>query len=76
MGAAAFFSGEFQQGGTMDLGLMIGTILVLAILGVGLYMLFKYVPMEPMLQMCIKIFVALCLVYWLLGLVGIVPRFH
>jgi hypothetical protein len=60
----------------MDLGALIGVILVLAILGVGLHLLFTYVPMEPPTKTLIKVIVVLAVILYLLSLVGIVPRFR
>jgi FtsH-binding integral membrane protein len=76
MGSAALFSGQFQQGGIMDLGALIGVILVLAILGLCLHLLFTYVPMEPPIKTLIIIVVVLVVILYLLSLVGIVPRFR
>jgi hypothetical protein len=60
----------------MDLGLLLGTVIVLAIVGVALYLLFAYVPMEPIIKTAIQIIVVLFVVLWILSLIGIVPRFR
>jgi hypothetical protein len=60
----------------MDLGALIGVILVLAVLGVCLHLLFTYVPIEPPIKTLIIIVVVLVVILYLLSLVGIVPRFR
>jgi hypothetical protein len=60
----------------MDLGLLIGTVIVLAIIGVGLYLLFAYVPMDASIKIAIQVIVVLCVILYLLSLVGIVPKFR
>jgi len=59
----------------MDIGTMLGTVIVLAIVGVGLYLLFTKVPMDSTVKVLIQVVVVLFAVLWLLKLVGIVPRF-
>lgn len=60
----------------MDLGLLIGTVIALAVIGVGLWLLFSKVPMDPTIKTAIQVIVVLFVVLWLLSLVGIVPRFR
>lgn len=60
----------------MDLGSLLGAIIVLAIIGVALYLLFLKVPMDPTIKICIQVLVVLFVVLWLLSLVGIVPKFR
>ena len=60
----------------MDLGALVGVIIVLAIIGVCLWLLVTYVPMQPPFPQIIVVIVVLCVVLWLLTLVGIVPRFR
>lgn len=60
----------------MDLGSLIGVIIVLAIIGVAMWLLVTYVPMQPPFPTIIVVIVVLFVVLWLLSLVGIVPRFR
>ncbi len=59
---------------------MIGPIIGLAILGLCLYLLKTYVPMDPAISTLITVVVVLCCIAWLLGAFGVVdmplPRFH
>lgn len=55
---------------------MIALILTLAIIGLVLYLIETYIPMDPVIKQLIRIIVIVCLVLWLLqlfGLVGDVP---
>lgn len=60
----------------MDLGSLLGIIIVLAIIGVALHLLIQYVPMEPPIKTLIVVIVVLAVVLYLLSLIGIVPRFR
>lgn len=51
---------------------MIMLILSLALLGVLLYAIKTYVPMDPAIQMLITVVVVICVVLWLAGIFGIV----
>lgn len=57
---------------------MIDLIIVLVIVGLCLYLIETYVPMDPAIKTVIRVVVVLCLVLWLLRLFGIldvpVPR--
>lgn len=59
---------------------LIGLILVLVIVGFGLYMLETYVPMSQPIKLLIRVVVVIVIVLWLLQLFGIVgptvPRIH
>lgn len=57
---------------------MIALILVLALIGVGLYLLETYVPMAPPLRLIIRVVVVVAVILYLLQVFGIgdipVPR--
>lgn len=57
---------------------LITLIVVLVVLGVGLYCIETYVPMAPPFKIIIRVVVVLCVVLWLLQLFGVlnvaVPR--
>jgi predicted membrane channel-forming protein YqfA (hemolysin III family) len=61
---------------------MIGVILTLAVVGVLLYLLETYVPMNAMLKKLIYVVAAICIVFWLINVFGLlaydvpIPRFH
>jgi hypothetical protein len=50
---------------------MIALILVLVLIGVGLYLLETYVPMSPPIKLVIRVVVVICLVLYLLRAFGI-----
>lgn len=60
----------------MDLGMLLGAIIVLAIIGVALHLLITYVPMAQPIKTLIIVLVVLVICLWLLSIVGIVPRFR
>lgn len=60
----------------MDLGSLLGAVIVLAIIGAALYLLFTYVPIDPPIKLLIQVIVVLFVVLWLLSLIGVVPRFR
>jgi multisubunit Na+/H+ antiporter MnhB subunit len=60
----------------MDLGTLLGAVIVLAIVGVALYLVFRMVPMEPTIKIAIQVVVVLFVVLWLLSLIGVTPRFR
>lgn len=51
---------------------MIGLILGLAVLGVVLYLIETLVPIDSTIKMVIRVVVIICVVYYLVGLFGIV----
>jgi hypothetical protein len=57
---------------------MIGVILALVLVGVILYLIETYVPMDPAIKIVIRIVIVICLIYWLIGVFGIadvpIPR--
>jgi len=57
---------------------MIALILVLALIGVGLYLLETYVPMAPPLRLIIRVVVVVAVILYLLQAFGIgdipIPR--
>jgi hypothetical protein len=57
---------------------MIGLILTLALLGLVLYLIETYIPMDPTIKVLIRIVVVVCVIYWLIGVFGIadmpIPR--
>lgn len=50
---------------------MISLILFLVILGLCLYLVKKYIPMDPTISTIITVVVVLCIVWWLLNIFGI-----
>ena len=59
---------------------MIGLILVLVVVGVVLYLVETYIPMDPVLKTIIRVVVVICVCLWLLSAFGVVdmpiPRVH
>lgn len=57
---------------------MIELILVLVIIGVALYLIETYVPLDPVIKTIIRVVVVICIVLWLLQAFGVlnvpVPR--
>ena len=51
---------------------MIGLIIVLVIIGVCLYLIENFVPMDPTIKTVIRVVVVLCVVLYLLQAFGIV----
>lgn len=51
---------------------MIALVLGLSIIGVCLYLLKAYVPMDPTISTLITVVVVLCCIAWLLGAFGVV----
>jgi len=60
----------------MDLPGLIGVILVLAIIGVVLWLLETKIPMDSTIKLVIQVIVVIVVIIWLLGLIGIAPRFR
>jgi ABC-type siderophore export system fused ATPase/permease subunit len=60
----------------MDIGSLLGVVIVLAIIGVALYIIQIKVPMDSSIKLLIQVIVILFVVLWLLSLVGITPRFR
>ena len=54
------------------LGGLVMTILILAVIGVCLYLLFHYVPMDPPIKVAIQVIVVICVILWLLRSFGLV----
>lgn len=48
-------------------------ILVLVVLGVALYLLKRFVPMDPIIAAVVNVIVVLLMIWLLLALVGLVP---
>ncbi len=57
---------------------LIQLIIVIAILGLGMYLIERYVPMAPPFKILLRVLVVLLIVLWLLQVFGItgprVPR--
>ena len=53
------------------LGGLVMMILVLAVIGVCLYLLFHYVPMDPPIKIAIQVIVVICVILWLLRSFGL-----
>lgn len=51
---------------------MIGLILVLVVVGVILYLIETYVPMDPVLKTIIRVVVVICVCLYLLNVFGVV----
>ena len=54
------------------IGPFVMIIVVLVIIGLCLWLLFKYVPMDPPIKVVIQAIVVLCLILWLLRSFGII----
>ncbi len=52
---------------------LIGVVLVLVVIGIALWALFKYVPMADPIPTIIKAVVAIAVIYWILTLTGVLP---
>lgn len=60
----------------MDLGSLVGIIIVLTLIGVVLYLLLNYVPIIEPIRTLILVVVVLSVVLYILSFIGIVPRFR
>jgi hypothetical protein len=58
-----------------DPGSLLGVVIVLVIIGVGLYLLETRIPMNKSIKILIEVIVVLFVVMYLLRLIGIVPKF-
>lgn len=56
---------------------VLGLILILAVIGLALYVVNRFIPMEPgmkdLMNTAAKIIVAIALLFWLFGLLGYGP---
>jgi hypothetical protein len=52
---------------------LIQLIVVLIVIGVLLYIVESLLPLDPTIKMVIRVLILLCVVLWLLSLVGIIP---
>lgn len=50
---------------------MIGLILTLALIGLILYLIETYIPMDQTIKLVIRIVIVVVVIYWLIGLFGI-----
>jgi hypothetical protein len=50
---------------------LIQVVVVLAIVGILLYVLFRFVPMDPDIRMIIKVVVIIALILWLFQVFGV-----
>ena len=59
---------------------MIALILTLVVLGLILYLIKAYIPMDPIISTLITVVIVLCVIVYLLRMVGVmdlpVPRFR
>lgn len=55
----------------MTLSLLITVVLVLVVLGVVLYLVETYIPMDPPIKVVIRVVIVIALCLYLLNLVGI-----
>lgn len=61
---------------------MIGLIVTLALIGVILWLVNTYLPMDPKIKQIMNVVVVICVILWLLGAFGIlrmdapVPQFR
>ncbi len=60
----------------MDLGGLIGIVIVLAIIGFVLWLIETKVPMDGTIKVLIQVIIVIAVLLYLLTLVGIVPRFR
>jgi hypothetical protein len=52
---------------------LIGIVLVLIVVGVGLYLINAYIPMDQKIKTILNIVVVIVVVIWLLGIFGLLP---
>lgn len=52
---------------------MVSLVITLVIIGVALWALNEYVPMDPKIKKLINIVVAICVICWLLYQFGVLP---
>jgi hypothetical protein len=50
---------------------IVAVVLTLALVGVLLYLLFRFVPMDPDIRTLIKVVVVIAVVLWLLQVLGV-----
>lgn len=61
---------------------MIGVVLTLVVIGVLLYLLDSYVPMDARIKQLIYVVVIICVIFWLINVFGLlsydvpIPRLH
>jgi len=55
---------------------LISVVIVLIVVGVLLWLMGKYIPMDPTIQRIIYAVVIIAVVIWLLGLFHILPNFN
>lgn len=63
---------------------MLSVVLTLIVVGVLLYLLENYIPLNATIKWCIYVVVAICVGFWLLNVFGVldyvnaipVPRIH
>ena len=59
----------------MDLGGLVGVVIVLAIIGVVLWLLETKIPMDSTIKLVIQVVIIIAVILYLLRLVGIIPKF-
>ena len=52
---------------------LVSLVVILVVVGVGLYLLNRYVPMEHTIKLIINILVIVVVCIWLLRVLGIMP---
>jgi len=55
---------------------LISLIVVLVVVGIILWLVNHYLPIDPKIKMIINILVVLFIVIWLLGAIGVLGSFH
>ncbi len=60
----------------MDLGGLVGIIIVLAIIGFVLWLIETKIPMDSTIKILIQVVIVVAVLLYMLTLVGIVPRFR
>ncbi len=60
----------------MDLGGLVGIIIVLAIIGFVLWLIETKIPMDSTIKILIQVVSVVAVLLYMLTLVGIVPRFR
>ena len=59
----------------MDLGGLVGVVIVLAIIGVVLWLLETKIPMDSTIKLVNQVVIIIAVILYLLRLVGIIPKF-
>jgi hypothetical protein len=55
---------------------LLSLIVVLAVVGVVLWLINSYIPMQPTIKRILNVVVVICVIVWLLGVFGLIPSLH